>query len=95
MFKLKKKDDDEAKVAKKKELQEKKERKKREKEEKLRVKKAVQEAKKARLEDLKKDKEELYVLRKNTFLKVLKQKYYMLEHTSKHNTVLHNMMYGL
>ena len=72
MFKLKKRDDDEAKVAKKKELQEKKERKKREKEEKLRVKKAVQEAKKARLEDLKKDKEELYVLRKNTFFKVLR-----------------------
>lgn len=69
---FKKKEKNGSKEEKIKAKQEEKERKKLEKEERLRVKKAVQDAKKARLADLKKDKEELYILRKNTAFKVLR-----------------------
>lgn len=71
-FIFKKKEKNEEKEAKIKVKKEEKERKKQEKEERIRVKKALQEAKKARLADLKKDKEELYILRKNTVFKILR-----------------------
>lgn len=71
-FIFKKKEADEVEKNRAKEKQKAKEQKKRDREEKIRVKKALQEAKKARLNDLKKYKEELYIIRKNTLFKFLR-----------------------